>query len=246
MVKAAKLKKTDTVIEVGPGFGPLTLAMAGEVDKVIAFEIEQKLRSYWADVQSEHNNIDIVWGDILHNWQVGVRTWFRDYKVVANLPYQITSRVLRMFLEARNKPDLIAVMVQREVADRICAGPGNMSKLSVSVQFYGEPKIVARVPKGNFWPRPDVDSAIVLIDVDEKRHEGLFGHLEEKQFFKIVRAGFANKRKQLLGNLSKGLDLETDKVRKILRDVTGNEKIRAQDLNMEEWGRLVRNIYGIK
>ena len=169
IIEAAELKSTDTVVEIGPGFGILTFALAERVKKVIAFEIERKLEPYWEKViedwkikRLKDHEIEIVWGNALaklttYNLQL------TTYKVVANIPYQITSYVLRALLELENKPEMIVIMVQKEVAERICARKGEMSLLSIAVQYYGEPKIIAKVPAGSFWPRPKVESAILKI-----------------------------------------------------------------------------------
>lgn len=238
MIEAAELKKTDTVVEVGPGFGILTFAVLPLVNKVIAFEIERKLEAYWEEKQKEHENVEIIWGDALKH----VSRLDRDkshiayhgsfsYKLLANLPYQITSKILRAFLEAEYKPEKIVIMVQKEVAERICAKPGGMSILAVSVQYYGTPRIVARVPKGNFWPEPKVDSAVLAIDM----HNIQPSPKDAEAFFRIVRAGFANKRKQLWRNLSVGLGMEGERVKQALREAVGNEKIRAEEVGVDEW-----------
>ncbi|MBU1895825.1 hypothetical protein KJ641_03075, partial [Patescibacteria group bacterium] len=164
------------------------------------------------------------------------------YKVVANLPYQITSQVLRVLLEQENKPESITVMVQKEVAERIVAKQGDMSLLALSVQYYGEPKIITKVSKGNFWPEPKVDSAVLTISKISR-----VSKFTDEEFFRIARAGFANKRKQLWRNLSVGLggtegQVATCPYKKILKEVTGNEKVRAQELSVEEWRGVVGRV----
>jgi len=234
MISVGDFDKNDTVVEIGPGFGILTFALAPLVKKVIAFEIERKIKPYWDEKTKEFPNIEIVWGNALHKIQ---NSEFRiqNYKVVANLPYQITSHALRTLFELNNKPESIIVMVQKEVADRICAKSGDMSILSVSVQYYGTAKIIAKVPKGNFWPQPKVDSSILSIKTF--KHLGIKTSGDE-DFFKIVRAGFANKRKQLWRNLSNNLDFPKEEVKKAITLAVGNEKIRAQELSVEQWKKL--------
>src|SRR3989344_4276149 len=158
MIEAAELAKDDTVVEIGPGFGVLTLAVAPLVKKVIAFEIEQKLRPYWEEKQTEFPNVEIIWGNFLKifNFQFPISN--SRYKVLANLPYQITSDAIRTIFEADSPPTRVVVMVQKEVAERICARPPNMSMLGVSVQYYGPPSITAHFPAGSFWPVPKVES----------------------------------------------------------------------------------------
>ncbi len=229
MLHAADIKHTDTVIEIGPGFGVLTFALAEKAEKVIAFEIEKKLQPYWEEKQKEYSNVEIVWGNALKNLRT-VNCEFRTrYKVVANIPYQITSELIRTFLESTCKPSRIVLMAQKEVAERISASPGKMSLLSVSVQFYGKARIVSLVPRNFFWPEPKVDSAIIEIVPFQKTAD------DPEKFFRVVRAGFSNKRKQLWRNLSMGLHIDKEKVKSALREVVGSDTVRAEELGVEEW-----------
>lgn len=255
MITAAGVSQDDTVIEIGPGFGILTLALAERARRVIAFEIERKLEDYWEEIKDKRyeirdkeingDKIEIVWGNALKELKVHKVPRERDpvfaaghkvYKVIANLPYQITSNVLRTLLELENKPESITIMVQKEVAERICAKPGEMSLLSVSVQYYGEPKIVCTVGKGNFWPEPKVDSAILHIKTKKQKNKKAFDDL----FFRVVKAGFANKRKQAWKNISTQLKVESYKVKSVISEVAGNEKARAEELSVEEWQTISR------
>lgn len=235
MVGAAQIKKTDTVVEIGPGFGVLTLALVEKSEKVLAFEIEKKIKPYWDEEIKKHpeySGLEIVWGNIL---QVPTSQFpVEGYKVVANLPYQITSQVLRTFLEMENKPDVMVLMVQKEVAERICAKAGDMSVLSVSVQYYGEPEIVAYVPRGDFWPVPAVDSAVIRIRI--KQNE-VRSKKEAELLFKIVKAGFSSRRKMLIKNLS--AEVDKDKIRNLFKDLGIDEKVRAQELSVEQWKKIV-------
>lgn len=231
MVEAAQIKKTDTVVEIGPGFGVLTLALAEKAEKVLAFEIEKKINPYWDEEIKKYDNLEIVWGNVLREFesQNSIQS-LQSYKVVANLPYQVTSQVLRSFLEMENKPEVMVLMVQKEVAERICAKAGDMSVLSVSIQYYGDPEIVAYVPRADFWPVPAVDSAVVRIML--KKNE-VRSKSETELLFKIVKAGFASRRKMLIKNLSVVAD--KDRVRNIFKELGMDEKVRAQELNMEQW-----------
>ncbi len=246
MIEAADVKKTDIIVEIGPGFGVLTFALAEGAGKVFTFEIERKLEEYWDDVLgdgdkeiSRDNNIEIIWGNALKSLKSYVLNLKSGYKVIANLPYQITSNALRIILEAENKPESVTVMVQKEVAERIVAKPGDMSLLAVSVQYYGGPKIVCKVPSGSFWPSPKVDSAVLYIDTSTPKH---FNTFSDDDFFKVVRAGFANKRKQLWRNISDGLKIDRGEVKEVLKNVVGNEKARAQELSVEEWREVVSTL----
>lgn len=232
MIEAGELNIDDTVVEIGPGFGALTFAISPRVKKVVVFEIEKKLERYWNIQQQEYLNVDIVWGNALTNIMEFIRHDTGSYKVLANLPYQITSHAIRTLLELENKPERIVIMVQKEVAERICASTGDMSILAVSVQYYGTPEIVTHVEKENFWPSPKIDSVIVSI-------RGIQDRKNTVQFFRIVRAGFANKRKQLWRNLSVGLGLSAEHTKYALKNIVGNEKVRAEELSVENWIQLV-------
>ncbi len=259
IIEAGDLKETDTVVEIGPGFGVLTLAVAPLVKKVIAFEIEKKLEPYWEEKKKEFPNVEIVWGNFLHQWnglspykgelegvssssephltspyRGGIKS---SYKVLANLPYQITSDAIRTILEAEQKPEKIVLMVQREVAERIIAKKGDMNLLALSVQVFGTPRIVCAVLAGSFWPAPKVDSAVLAIEQIQPIEN-------ETEFFRIARAGFSNPRKQLWGNIAHGLKMEDQAVKNAVQQATGNEKVRAEDLSMEEWRTLVRTLSG--
>lgn len=236
MIEAGDLQKNDTVVEIGPGFGVLTFALSERVQKVFSFEIEKKLQEYWKENAPE--NVEIVWGNALFEMQSAEFGMQNGYKVLANLPYQITSNILRVLLETKHKPERIIVMVQKEVAQRITAKKGDMSLLAVSVQYYGVPKMIAKVTAGNFFPAPKVDSAVLgIYDIGKVDHG-----VDDAKFFQIVSAGFANKRKQLWRNLSDGLKIDRETVKKILKEVTGNEMIRAQELGVGEWVRIVRKL----
>lgn len=176
----------------------------------------------------------------------------KPYKLVASLPYSITSAALRKFTEEEPRPSLIVVLVQKEVAQRVCAKPsprpspkgrgggGNMSILSVAVQFYGKPEIVAKVPRGCFWPQPKVESAILRIEFTDVSSQ--FTAVETKRLFEVVRAGFSGKRKQLQNNLLRGLHISRQRALTSLSKVGIDPKIRAQDLAVEDWIALARII----
>ena len=238
MVAAGELTSENVVVEVGPGFGVLTEAVAPLVKKITSFEIEKKLQGYWEEKQKNFLNLEIVWGNFVYQFPDVQSTFPKKYKVLANIPYHITSQILRMLLEAKNKPERIIVMVQKEVAERICAKPGNMSLLAVSVQYYGEPKMICKVTKGNFFPAPKVDSAVLCIKNICARKE----KFSDEMFFDLVRAGFAHPRKQLWSNLAEKTKDEKEKIKDILREVTGNEKIRAEELSVNQWKQVVEKL----
>ncbi|OGL65270.1 hypothetical protein A3B21_04530 [Candidatus Uhrbacteria bacterium RIFCSPLOWO2_01_FULL_47_24] len=302
VVDAAKLNADDCVVEVGPGLGALTQELAQKVKQVVAVEVDQKMYRAATELLALYKNADIVLGDILkipnkklvemlhnptHPPSPGLRPPSplgrgegegTPYKVVANLPYSITSAVLRKFTEQEPKPELIVVMVQKEVAQRVCASPSpglrppsptrgegidsvpfplgrgkkgeGMSILSVAVQYFGKPEIVAYVERSAFWPEPEVDSAILRIELgdtslfaqDKKR--GVPGapstHNFEKHLFQIVRIGFSSRRKQLQNNLSAGLKMPRDKVFEALKRAGLSARARPQELSVENWIALAR------
>lgn len=245
MADAAELSPADTVVEVGPGFGQLTFFLSPRVKRLVAFEIEKKLQPYWEERLTEFPNVEIVWGNALTHLPSFISNFPSSYKVVANIPYQITSHLLRVLFEQENKPERVVLMVQKEVAERICAKPPDMSLLSVSVQYYGEPRIAARVGRGNFWPEPAVDSAIVVIDCTKSVAQAFRpDHKQDQAFFKIAKAGFAHKRKQLWRNLAVGLSVSKEKAQEAVRAVCGNEKARAEELSVAQWHLLVDKLAG--
>jgi 16S rRNA (adenine1518-N6/adenine1519-N6)-dimethyltransferase len=242
IIEAAALSKEDTVIEVGPGLGILTAELAQRAGWVIAIELDDRLAAVLQKALP-YDNVIIINQDVLGTdpasllerkaapFPAGLR-----YKVVANLPYYITSPVLRHFLEASVKPQVMVVMVQKEVAEAIAAGPGRRSVLSISVQFYGRPEIVARLPAASFYPRPEVDSALVRIDVYPRPAVDV----DADDFFRLVRAGFAAARKQAANSLAQGLRLPRDEVAARLEEADIAPQRRAETFTLEEWAALYR------
>ena len=240
MVAAGELKKTDTVVEIGPGFGVLTLALAPEVKKVISFEIEKKLTKYWQEQfeENEIKNLEIIWGDVLQQFPKLETSKLDNYKVIANLPYQITSPIIRMFLETKNPPQIMIFMVQKEVAERICAKPGDMSLLAISVQYYADAEVILNVPRILFWPAPEVDSAVIAIKTVKNQEKK---KISDNDFFKLVRAGFAQKRKLLIKNLLPYYNKE--KLNQAFTELGLKPTARAQELSVSDWQRLSTYLY---
>jgi 16S rRNA (adenine1518-N6/adenine1519-N6)-dimethyltransferase len=237
IVDAATLDVRDVVLEVGAGLGTLTRRLAQRAGRVLAIELDERLLPVLRHTLAPYDQVDIIHGDVLALEPGDLVS--PPYKVVANLPYYITSAILRHFLEARAKPSLLVVTVQKEVADRIVALPGEMSLLAVSVQYYGRPKLVAKVPPGAFYPSPGVRSAVVRIDV----HPSLeLPEDEVGSFFDVVRAGFAQRRKQLRNSVSQGLMLPVDEVVQALHRAGLDQKQRPQELSVEQWVRLHREL----
>jgi 16S rRNA (adenine1518-N6/adenine1519-N6)-dimethyltransferase len=242
ILTAAEISSQDTVLEIGAGLGTLTQALAEQAQRVVAVEVDEHLVAALRSRLQSFPNTQIIHEDIL---ALEIATLVQalpgqdtiPYKVVANIPYYITSAVLRHLLEARTRPHLIVLMVQREVAQRILAKQGEMSLLAVSVQFYGQPRLVARVPARAFYPAPKVDSAILRIDP----HPQLPVEIDEvAPFFDTVRAGFGQRRKQLRNALPHGLRLPADKVVQAMHKASIEERRRAETLSIMEWVALFR------
>lgn len=230
IVEAADIQSNERVVEVGPGMGILTKELCKKAKEVVALELDKSMIAIVKTSCIKHTNLRVENVDILKykTDELGV------YKVVANLPYYITSAVIRLFLESANKPEDMVILVQREVAERICAKPSRMSILAVSVQFYGNPSIVEIVPRTAFFPAPKVDSAILKIRVYKKP---LFD-VDKRIFFRIVKAGFHEKRKQLVNSLSGGLLLQKDIIEDLLGRAGINPMTRAEGLAMIDWYNL--------
>jgi 16S rRNA (adenine1518-N6/adenine1519-N6)-dimethyltransferase len=235
ILAAAELTAADTVLEIGPGQGVLTGELARRVKRVIAIELDDKLADHLKQATASSPNVAIINDDILKIDPADVVPKAEKYKVVANLPYYITSPVLRHFLEASIKPALMVVMVQKEVAEAIVAGPGKRSLLSISVQFYGRPTIISRVPASAFYPAPEVDSAILRIDLYPKPAVAV---ADADSFFETVRAGFANPRKQIANSLAYGLKATKTDVAHMLEEAGIAPQRRPETLTLEEWARL--------
>lgn len=234
VVAAAALQPTDTVLEIGPGVGSLTRHLAEAAAQVVAVELDEALLPALHHVLAPYGNVRVVAGDIL-----GLpRSAFvpdTDYAVVANIPYYITAAILRRLLAAPPRPTRLVLTVQKEVADRLCAQPGNLSLLAVSVQFYAVPQRVAVIPAGAFHPRPKVDSAVVRLDVLPQPAASV---PDEEAFFRVVKAGFSQKRKQLHNALSGGLAVPGEQARALLHSAGIDPTARAETLTLAEWGRL--------
>jgi len=235
IVATAELESSDVVVEVGPGLGILTRELAKRAGRVVAVELDDNLAALLRKTLASFNNVTIVNGDIL-KIEPKELSKGQAYKVVANLPYYITSPVLRHFLESKARPKAMVVMVQKEVAEAVAARPGAMSLLSVGVQFYGEPEIISIVPPESFYPAPEVSSAIVKINVYPKPAVDV----EEKGFFELVRAGFAAPRKQIANSLAKGLGREKAEILPMLKKANIDPQRRAETLSVEEWAGLWR------
>jgi 16S rRNA (adenine1518-N6/adenine1519-N6)-dimethyltransferase len=248
ILAAAEVHPDDVVLEIGPGLGVLTQALAARAGRVIAVELDPAMRLVLAETVGEHRHVQVVAADILAvdpGHLAGVPAdedgTKRGYKVVANLPYYITSAVLRHVLEASARPERMVVMVQQEVAARILAQPGDMSVLAISVQLYAIPSHVATVPARAFYPAPKVDSAIVRLDVRDNPAVPLPPG-GTTAFFRVVKAGFGQKRKQLKNSLAAGLALPMSDVLAALASAGIDPRRRAETLSLAEWSVLARTM----
>ena len=241
IIKAANLSKEDVVVEIGPGHGALTEKLAQVCGKVIAIEIDERLVEVLHTKLVDNQNIEIIAGDILKiNLPELIIEHGLDktgYKVVANLPYYITSPIVRLLLETKFPPTEMVVMVQKEVAERIVAKPGAMSILAVSVQYYAKAEFLFTVFKESFEPMPKVDSAIIRI-TQNIEHETITKEATKK-FFRIVKSGFSAKRKTLINNLANGLQIEKKVVEEKLAQLGFSLNTRAQELGVDDWRKLV-------
>jgi 16S rRNA (adenine1518-N6/adenine1519-N6)-dimethyltransferase len=259
IVNIAGLTPADTVLEIGPGPGTLTCLLAEQAGRVIAVELDPDMVNLLKNEYGYLTNLTVVEADILqtdlsslirsaenrgrvsivNGWPPARELHSPTYKVVANLPYYITSAVIRHLLEATPQPERVVITVQKEVAQRMVAKPGQMSLLAVSVQFYGQPSLAHHIPAGAFYPAPKVDSAVVRIDTFP---QPVIAVANADHFFRVVKAGFGQKRKQLKNSLAAGLAKPMPAVVEALTAANIDPTRRAETLSLEEWGRLVEVI----
>ena len=227
--------KGETIVEVGAGLGFLTELLAQEAKRVIAIEKDHSLVLALKERLRNFQNVEILEMDIL---DFSPEAFLRGitYKAVGNLPYSISYPVIRLFLETNHQPKEMVFLIQREVAQKICAKKSSLPK--IAVEFYAKPKILFYVPKNSFFPKPKVDGAVIQI---KDIHKGIPG-VDRDLFFKIVKAGFAHPRKTILNNLSSELKLEKGQVKKILEEMSVSSQKRPQDLSFKDWVLLCQNL----
>jgi 16S rRNA (adenine1518-N6/adenine1519-N6)-dimethyltransferase len=235
IVEAAAISAEDSILEIGPGLGSLTRYLATAARRVMAVELDAVLIPPLKAVLAHFDNVRIVQGDIL---QLNPAELFGGvgYSVVANIPYYITSALVRHLLEAEVRPKRMVLTVQKEVALRITAAPGEMSLLALSVQVYGNPSIAAYIPAGSFYPPPKVDSAVVRVDLYPSP---LIPASQLPLFFQLAKAGFSQKRKMLRNALSAGMGLPPARIESMLQSAGIDPKRRAETVSIEEWGRML-------
>jgi 16S rRNA (adenine1518-N6/adenine1519-N6)-dimethyltransferase len=234
IVQAGGLQKTDTILEIGAGLGSLTRYLAASAGEVVAVEIDKNLLPALKKVSKPFDNVRLVLGDFMEMDITDLVT-VDGYKVVANIPYYLTSNLIRRLMESHVKPELTVLTVQKEVAQRICAGPGKMSLLALGVQVYGEPRIAFTIPKGAFFPVPQVDSATLVVE-----HFSQPRILPERldNFFLLAKAGFTQKRKMLHNAMAGAPDINHEQALDMLSKAGIEPERRAQTLNLQEWDAL--------
>ncbi len=227
------LTSADTILEVGSGFGFLTFELAKKVNKVVAVELDEKLAVVLEDriKKSGYNNIELINKDILSlkSEEDILDGDNKTYKILANLPYNITSIFLRKFLSETRKPESMVLMIQKEVAERVLSKPP-ASVLSVMVNFYSNPCIISFVSQDCFWPQPQVDSAIIKLIVKKE-----IPNIKEDYFFQLVKAGYHCRRKMLKNNLSSAFNISCQDVLKKLNSAHISPNVRAQELSVKDW-----------
>ncbi len=239
---AADLKPTDTVLEIGPGLGVLTDQLAQQVEKVIAIELDTRFQVLLQDLQTKHSNLKIIYNDFFKvdlEKELGLNNG--SYKVVANLPYNITSHFLKQMLTQSPWPSQMVLMIQKEVAERIVAEPGDLSILALSVQLFSEPKLIKNVPAASFFPAPAIDSAIIAIN-NIRQHNYIEAN-REKVLFSIIKAGFAKKRKKLIKNLENitlhNKIITQNNLEKTFSSLEIEKNARAQEISLEKWLKML-------
>lgn len=237
IISTAEIKKSDSILEIGAGFGNLTEKLIKKNPKnITALEKDTELVKILRNKFKGINNLKIINKDVLN---FSPTKFFNEnnYKVIGNPPYYLTSKLLRIIFEKWPKPKLIVFTLQKEVAERIITKPPKMNILALSVQFFSKPKIIAKISKENFWPIPKVDSAIIRLIPFEKEPVN-----DKDNLFKIIKTGFSSKRKFLINNLSKKLTLEKERFLKIFKKLSLDQKIRAENLSLVDWINLTKEI----
>lgn len=236
IVAAAELTPDDVALEIGPGVGTLTVRLARRAGRVVAVELDAAFLPVLDEMLAGQSNVSVVQGDILQLDPAALVNG-EPYKVVANLPYYITSAAIRHLLTAAQPPALVVLTIQREVAQRIVARPPDMSLLAVSVQYYARPELVARIPAGAFYPSPKVDSAIIRL---RRWETPPVDAPSDDVFFEVARAGFGQRRKQLRNSLGSGLSIGGDAAERLLAAGGVDPTRRAETLTLAEWAAIAR------
>ena len=253
MIDEVKIVKNDTIVEIGSGLGTLTKELAETGAKIIAIEKDPLMISILKETLVNYKNVKIIQADARNLFKPNLPTFYpisnvgfgkseySEYKVIANLPYNVATFLIRRWLEIKNPPEMMVLIIQKEVARRIVAKPPRMNLLAVSTQFYAIAEIVKYVPKEMFWPRPKVDAAIIKI-VPKNLKMSKRSQKTRRAFFAVVKAGFSQPRKQLINNLSKKINIPKEKLVPMFRDLNISERVRAENLDLNQWLCLLKLI----
>jgi 16S rRNA (adenine1518-N6/adenine1519-N6)-dimethyltransferase len=228
IVHAAGVTQDDTVLEIGPGLGVMTRPLTRLAGRVVAVESDAVLADLL--LREAPPNLEVVTADIL---KFDLSRLPAGYKVIANIPYYLTSKIFRLLIESPNPPAVMSLLIQKEVAERITAGPGSLSILALSVQYYGKPELVRIVERHKFWPSPDVDSAVLRVTLG-----GVAFPADPTKLFRLIKAGFGEKRKQLKNALAGGLNTSSDFAAALLKSAKIAPTARAQELTLKQWQKL--------
>lgn len=245
IILKGEVRKEDIVLEIGPGQGSLTYALFSSAKKVIAVEKDDDLYKYLLKKFEKIKNVSFINDDILEYLQSPeFFSIFKNkkYKVFGNIPYYLTSHLIKELLSLENKPSEIVLMMQKEVAERMVAVKGEMNLLAISVQLLSSPEILFYVSKNSFWPKPKVDSAVIRISNLNPPIGGQISGIRSEKFFALVRAGFAAKRKTLANNLANGLGISKENIYDVFNKLKIDSNVRAQDLGIEDWVSVYKKI----
>ena len=240
IVNDANITKDDIVVEIGPGAGTLTKEIAKKAKKVYAFEIDTQLEAVLKETLKDCDNVDIIFKDIQKvKDEELAKLVGKEYKVVANLPYYITTPIIMRFLESANLPKSITVMVQKEVADRLVAEAGSeaFGAITLSIKLYGDAKIKRFVSRKLFTPQPNVDSSIVNIEVSQR-----YDDVDKEKVKKLIRAAFAMRRKTLVNNICSVYKVDKEKIITTIKTLGFGEKVRGEELDIEDYIKLANEI----
>jgi len=230
IMDAAYVTKDDAVLEIGPGLGVMTRPLTQLASRVIAVETDPVLAELLR--RDAPANLDVVEEDIL---QFDLRRLPPRYKVIANIPYYLTSKIFRLLIESPNPPSIMSILIQREVGERITAAPGALSVLALSVQYYGRPELVRLVERHKFWPPPEVDSAVLRVTLTKPAFDA-----DPDRLFRLIKAGFGEKRKLLKNALAGGFNLSSDFSAALIKSAKLPPNSRAQELDLKAWQRLYK------
>ena len=251
IIEASKISKEDLVIEIGPGLGTLTKPLLEKAGKVICVELDKKMINVLQDRFKDEENIEIIYGDILKidlQKIINENSNYKNVKVVANLPYYITTPIIMRLLEERLNIKSITIMVQQEVADRIVANPNNKDYgvLTVSIAYYSKASLVLQVPSIDFLPEPKVNSSVVNLEINDEIQKKV---LDEKTFFSIVKGGFSQRRKIFLNSIDSILiqyNIDKESFKEILKEYCIDEMVRAENINIENFIKISNKVYDLK